>query len=75
MTEFGKKFGIARQYESVDVMLKDGNVDAQVVSTPNYLHASQTIAAFIPRLPRNSSTRITTISGKSMSSMFAITGQ
>ena len=45
MVEFGKKFGIARQYESVDAMLKDGSVDALVVSTPNYLHASQTIAA------------------------------
>jgi len=45
MTEFGKRFGITRQYESVDAMLKDGDVDALVVSTPNYLHAPQTIAA------------------------------
>jgi predicted dehydrogenase len=45
MAEFGKEFGITRQYETVEAMLKDGGVDALVVSTPNYLHASQTIAA------------------------------
>lgn len=45
MIEFGKRFGIARQYETVDAMLKDGGVDVLVVSTPNYLHAPQTIAA------------------------------
>ena len=45
MAEFGKRFGITRQYETVEDMLKDGSVDALVVSTPNYLHASQTIAA------------------------------
>jgi predicted dehydrogenase len=45
MVEFGKQFGISCQYESVEAMLKDGDVDALVVSTPNYLHASQTIAA------------------------------
>ena len=45
MREFGKRFGIKRQYETVDAMLRDGDVDALVVSTPNYLHAPQTIAA------------------------------
>ena len=45
MVEFGKRFGISRQYETVDALLKDGDVDALVVSTPNYLHAPQTIAA------------------------------
>lgn len=45
MAEFGKEFGIARQYESVEAMLKDGGLDALVVSTPNYLHAPQTIVA------------------------------
>ncbi len=45
MVEFGKRFGISRQYETVEAMLKDGNVDALIVSTPNYLHAPQTIAA------------------------------
>jgi predicted dehydrogenase len=45
MIEFGKQFDITRQYEKLEDMLKDGNVDALVVSTPNYLHAPQTIAA------------------------------
>jgi UDP-N-acetylglucosamine 3-dehydrogenase len=45
MAEFGKQFGIARQDTDVEALLKDGNVDALVVSTPNYLHAPQTIAA------------------------------
>jgi predicted dehydrogenase len=45
MQEFGKRFGISRQYETVEAMLKDGGVDALVVSTPNYLHAPQAIAA------------------------------
>jgi predicted dehydrogenase len=45
MVEFGKQFNIARQYETAEEMLKDRNVDALVVSTPNYLHAPQTIAA------------------------------
>lgn len=45
MAEFGKRFGITRQYQTVDAMLKDGDVDAIVISTPNYLHAQQTIAA------------------------------
>ena len=45
MVEFGKQFGISRQYETVEALLKDGGVDALVVSTPNYLHAPQTIAA------------------------------
>ena len=45
MIEFGKRFGITRQYENVETMLTAGNIDALVVSTPNYLHAPQTIAA------------------------------
>ena len=45
MLEFGKQFNIARQYEKLEDLLKDGGVDALVVSTPNYLHAPQTIAA------------------------------
>jgi Predicted dehydrogenases and related proteins len=45
MIEFGRQFGIARQYADVETLLKDGNVDTLVVSTPNYLHASQTITA------------------------------
>jgi predicted dehydrogenase len=45
MVEFGKQFGVTRQYRSVEDMLNDGNVEALVVSTPNYLHAPQTITA------------------------------
>jgi predicted dehydrogenase len=45
MVEFGNRFGIARHYETVEALLKAGNVDALIISTPNYLHAPQTIAA------------------------------
>jgi len=45
MAMFAKEFGIPRQYETVEALLKDGTVDALIVSTPNYLHAPQTIAA------------------------------
>ncbi|MCY4021293.1 MAG: Gfo/Idh/MocA family oxidoreductase [Chloroflexi bacterium] len=42
---FAAKFSIGREYESVDAMLADGDVDALVISTPNYLHAPQSVAA------------------------------
>jgi len=45
MATFSKEFGIPRQYETMEALLKDGNVDALIVATPNYLHAPQTIAA------------------------------
>lgn len=45
MAEFESRFGITRQYETIEAMLIDGDVDALVISTPNYLHAPQTIAA------------------------------
>jgi len=45
MAAFAAQFDIARQYATVDEMLASGGVDALVVSTPNYLHAPQTIAA------------------------------
>ena len=45
MSDFGEQFNITRQYETVEAMLKDGDMDTLVVSTPNYLHAPQTIAA------------------------------
>src|SRR5689334_5190521 len=45
MAAFADEFGIPRQYAKLEDLLNDGNVDALVVSTPNYLHASQTIAA------------------------------
>lgn len=45
MVEFGKRFSISRQYETVDALVIAGGVDAIVISTPNYLHAPQAIAA------------------------------
>ncbi len=45
MAAFGNEFGITRQYKDIEDMLKDGQIDAVVVSTPNYLHSPQTIAA------------------------------
>jgi predicted dehydrogenase len=45
MVAFAAQFDIARQYATVDEMLASGGVDALIVSTPNYLHAPQTIAA------------------------------
>lgn len=45
MAEFGKRFNITHQYETMASMLKDASLDALIVSTPNYLHAPQTIAA------------------------------
>jgi predicted dehydrogenase len=40
-----KKFGIKKQYDTVEQMLKAGDVDALVIGTPNYLHAPQAIGA------------------------------
>jgi len=45
MRAFAAEFGIDRQYPAVNALLADGDVDALVVGTPNYLHAPQTIAA------------------------------
>jgi len=45
LAAFGKEFGITRQYETVEALLKNGIIDALVVSTPNYLHAPQTNAS------------------------------
>lgn len=45
MSEFASVYGIPRQYKNVKDLLKDRNVDAFVVGTPNYLHLPQTIAA------------------------------
>lgn len=45
MVAFAERFNITRQYETIEVMLNDGGVDALVVSTPNYLHAPQAITA------------------------------
>jgi predicted dehydrogenase len=51
MAAFAQKFGVAHQYDSVEAMLQDAQIDALVVATPNYLHASQTIAALKAGLP------------------------
>src|SRR4030042_5440548 len=40
-----QKFNIKHQYETIEQLLELGGVDALVIGTPNYLHASQTIAA------------------------------
>ena len=40
-----QKYGIKKQYETVERMLKAGGVDALVIGTPNFLHAPQAIAA------------------------------
>ena len=45
MEAFAHAFGIPRRYERLEDLLDDGDVDAVVISTPNYLHAPQTIAA------------------------------
>lgn len=45
MASFAATYDIPRQYGSVDDMIRDGGVDALVVATPNYLHASQSIQA------------------------------
>jgi predicted dehydrogenase len=42
---FSNKFGLKRQYATVDELLKAGGVDALVIGTPNALHAPQAIAA------------------------------
>lgn len=45
MQVFAAEFGIPRQYATLSALLKDGGVDSVVISTPNYLHAPEAIAA------------------------------
>ncbi len=45
MAAFASDFGISRQYGSISDALRDGNLDALIISTPNYLHAPQAIEA------------------------------
>lgn len=45
MQAYAAELGIPRQYADVDALLRDGGVDALVISTPNYLHAPQAVAA------------------------------
>lgn len=40
-----KMFNIRHRYETVEDLLRAGDVDALVIGTPNFLHASQAIAA------------------------------
>jgi len=42
---FAQKFKIKNQYETIEQMLKAGNVEALVIGTPNFMHASQAIDA------------------------------
>jgi len=42
---FAEKFGVKCCYTSVDELLAEGNLDALVICTPNFLHAPQAIAA------------------------------
>lgn len=45
MVSFAETFGITRQYTSMDDLVRDGDVDAIVIATPNALHAPQSIQA------------------------------
>ncbi len=45
MEAFAHAFDIPRRYDHLEDLLADQVVDALVISTPNYLHAPQTIAA------------------------------
>jgi predicted dehydrogenase len=45
MAAFATEFDIPRRYAAVEDMLRDGDVDAISINTPNYLHAPQSIAA------------------------------
>ena len=43
--EFAERFRLPRRHERISQLIEAGGVDALVVSTPNYLHAPQAIAA------------------------------
>jgi len=45
LAAFAAKHDIARRYETVEALLRDGGVDGIVIGTPNVLHARQAIAA------------------------------
>jgi predicted dehydrogenase len=45
MAGFAAQYHIPRQYARVEDLLADGAVDALIVTTPNHLHAPQTLAA------------------------------
>lgn len=43
--KLAKTFDIPRQYKIIEELLNEGDVDALVIGTPNFLHAPQTTAA------------------------------
>jgi predicted dehydrogenase len=45
MESFARESEISRQYHNLDSLLKEDRLDALIIGTPNYLHASQAIAA------------------------------
>lgn len=45
MQAFAAEFGVARQHAGVPSLLADGEVDALIICTPNFLHAPQALAA------------------------------
>ena len=45
MARFATSYDIPRQYATIDALIADGDVDAVIVGTPNFLHAGQSIAA------------------------------
>ncbi len=45
MAAFAHHFNIQRQYTDMNHMLADGDLDALIVCTPNYLHLPQSISA------------------------------
>lgn len=48
---FARKFGIQHQYATVEEALSEAKFDALVIGTPNFLHASQAIAALKAGVP------------------------
>jgi predicted dehydrogenase len=48
---FASQFEVDRQYRTVEDMVKDDKVDALVIGTPNFLHASQARAALKAGIP------------------------
>lgn len=47
MGKFADDFGIKRQYSTINALVKEGEVDALVISTPNALHAPEAIEALL----------------------------
>ena len=45
MAAFAAEFNISRRYATIEELLRDGDVDAVSINTPNSLHAPQSIAA------------------------------